>query len=214
MRLLLLSLLLLTQVSGFSQNRSLDMKQLQRDCIRRSSLYYFPALLKRYEQFDTSMSVQELQYLYWGQTFYPDYTSPNLFPREKFNRLLDSQQCRQAFQLCDSFLRKHPLDLMSSQYLIMAYQECDSNKVMAQKLLKRQQALVKAIVLTGDARFKKNALPAASIPDEFFFIYFYYGAKSLKQMQALEGYDVLTIMPLEGDNEQRLWFDRALINNQ
>src|SRR5690242_4415478 len=77
MKKIILLFFLVESIAGFSQNHkweSPDYKKIEKDIADKESNLYYPKLLDRYLRSDTTMTLEEKRYVYYGYTFQSGYS--------------------------------------------------------------------------------------------------------------------------------------------
>ena len=127
-----------------------------------SSDHYYPRLLERYEAFDSTLSVTEYRYLYFGYIFQdnynPEWKSKDEKKIEKYFREAkkDESNYDKVIDLVNKSLREFPFDLRTMQFLCFLYHQ-NGNIEMGQKASHRFLSVIGAILSTGDGECCETA---------------------------------------------------------
>ena len=111
-----------------------DMTEIKKQSTDPASPYYYPKLLSRFmTNNDSSMTVKEYQYLYYGTMFQEDYDPYRMSPFENEVKQLapvylkrehlSKGECRRIISLAEKVLGDNPLDLRQIDYLVYAYKQ-------------------------------------------------------------------------------------------
>ncbi|MEZ4854192.1 DUF4919 domain-containing protein [Flavobacterium sp.] len=88
-----------------------DFVKIQAEVTKKSSKYYLPKLLERFNNPNVKLSEDELHYLYFGYRMVEPYKALSL--EEKANKLkrLSLLPCEKVVEYCDELLKTDPFDL-------------------------------------------------------------------------------------------------------
>ena len=129
----------------------------------------YDSLLSRFQAQDTTLSIVDLQSVYYGSAFYGN-PSKGLNNR-RLNAIFEAEGNKGAILYVDSVLTSSPLNLDALRTrFILAYNENDS--VATRAYLWKYDRLVDAIYATGDARSEENALHVVCVDDEYTIMYY------------------------------------------
>ncbi|MDE5970414.1 MAG: DUF4919 domain-containing protein [Muribaculaceae bacterium] len=153
-----------TPVNQAAKNaaRRPDMAKIKQEVNNPESQYYYPKLIKMYEQNETIMNLEQYRHLYLGTMFQEDYNpyrhSPlsagieALYYKEKHtNAELDS-----IISSAERLLEDDPFDLSQINYLIFALRHRGKNN-RADIWQYRLNHLLQAIISTGTGLDTENA---------------------------------------------------------
>lgn len=174
-----------------------------------TSHYYYPTLLKRFADADTSLTIEEIHCLYYGYVLQKDYDPYiRLDEEDKAHDILNQDKvtkkdAQKALKLLDKAVEKAPMHLRLYMYRHYAnsivYGE-DSKQVYDDAF--RYVALISAIAASGDGSDFETAFHVAVVAHSYNFMnYFGFSHKSQSlQSNAGQQFDVF---PLE-ENEYGL----------
>ncbi len=139
-----------------------DMEQIKKEVNDPTSKYYYPKLMKMYEQNETIMNLDQYRHLYLGTIFQEDYNPyrhnhrsesvRNLYYKENHTRAeLDS-----IINYAEEALSDDPFDLTQMNFLIFALQG-RGKKNRAAIWQYRLNHLLEAIISTGTGTDTDNA---------------------------------------------------------
>ena len=129
----------------------------------------YDSLLNRFQAQDTTLSIVDLQAVYYGSAF---YGNPSKGLNNKLlNAIFEVEGNKGAVLYVDSVLASSPLNLgaLHARY-VLARKEDDS--VATRAYLWKYDRLVDAIYATGDARSEKTALHVVCVDDEYTIMYY------------------------------------------
>lgn len=145
--LLLLLLSLSAQGQQFNYHR--DFKQLLALSQDSNSSLYYPQLLKRFLQNDSTLTDAEVLALQIGHTVHPDYYPYKTLAEERrIRQLIQAQEYEAALAACNKLLQKNPLNLTALMEKSLASRQLGHGnpKVYRHQYLK----LVSAVLSSGD----------------------------------------------------------------
>jgi hypothetical protein len=172
---LLVITILLVSMTVFSQNIEFekpDYKKIEKEISQEKSYYYYPKLLKKYITSDTTMTLKEKRYLYYGYSFQDSY-SP--YGHSDFNDSLrtvlnkekhNNEELLKIIELSDSLLVENPFDLRAINYQLYAYDKL-GKKIEFDKRINQMRIIVDAILSSGDGLKKKTAFYVIYISHEY-----------------------------------------------
>lgn len=174
-----------------------------------TSHYYYPTLLKRFADADTSLTIEEIHCLYYGYVLQKDYDPYiRLDEEDKARDILNQDKVTKkdalkALKLLDKAVEKAPMHLRLYMYRHYAnslvYGE-DSKQVYDDAF--RYVALISAIAASGDGSDFETAFHVAVVAHSYNFMN-YFGFKPTSQaLQHNEGRQ-FDVFPLE-ENEYEL----------
>jgi hypothetical protein len=175
----------------------------------RSDLYY-PKLWERYQQGDSTMTLEEKRHLLYGYVFQESYSPYAIVDRmEQIYALSNKdnqtkQEWEELVSLLDPALKTQPFNVQFLIFQALAYRgldraaEADGN---AEKL----RIILDALFSTGDGLSKETALHIVAVYQEYNLLLL---NNFSIQSQALteDWYDVLTLRPNRRGIE-KLWFN-------
>lgn len=182
-----------------------DYKKIEKAVKTETSNLYYPKLLERYMQADTSLTLDEKRHLYFGYTHHADYSPYGISDFEdslrvvfKKNKITD-YDLEDVLKFSDSILSEYPLDLKVMNYKLYAYDELRDETGFVKTMI-QVNALVDAILSSGDGLAKETAFYVINTSDEYFMLNvlgFQFGGKQ----RLIEHYDYLTVGKNEHDIE-------------
>jgi hypothetical protein len=152
-----------------------DYKYIESATTDKKKSSYYPLLLNRYMKNDTSLSLQEMQFLYYGKFFQPGMSSmakhSDLNDTIKLIYQKDTLQEADYRKLLALYLKKrqeNPFDLGNMYRLLeTGYSLKDPNAPSYDYFL---TAIIRIIVATGDGKSEKSGFHIGSVDDEYSFL--------------------------------------------
>ena len=139
-----------------------DMQKIRKEVRDMNSPYYYPQLVKKYESTDTTMTVNDYRYLYYGYAFQEDYNPYRTSAySSELNKLYTKQkhtpaECDSIIKYAQLSLADFPFDLRQMNLLIYAYKE-KQKFAWASLWEYRFNHIINAILSSGDGKTQKTA---------------------------------------------------------
>ena len=149
-----------------------DYESIRNEIVDTASDYYYPRLLDRYEAFDSTLTVTDYRYLYYGYIFQDNY-DPNWKSRdekkvEKYfrNAKKDESNYDKVIELVCKSLNDYPFDLRTMRFLCFLYHQ-KGDREMGEKASSRFISIIGAILSSGDGESCETAYHVISPRHEF-----------------------------------------------
>lgn len=183
-----------------------DVKQRTTD---PASPYYYPKLLVRLQQADSTLQTDEYRYLYYGQVYAKDYNPYSDEISKEFLAVYNAKQNERALEIGLQELAQHPLNLKLRVKVLVCCQRLDKD-VLGRRYAKPYYAFLYAIIGSGDGHSQATAFVPVTVGDEYEILGYYDLSWS---QQALQGAtDVFTLKPSpEPPRDERHTFTGKLI---
>jgi hypothetical protein len=211
-QLLVITILLVSTIA-FSQNiefKKPDYKKIEKEISKEKSDYYYPKLLKKYMTSDTTMTLKEKRYLYYGYSFQDSY-SP--YGHSDFNDSLrmvlnkgkhNNEELLKIIELSDSVLVENLFDLRAINYQLYAYDKL-GEKIEFDKKINQMRIIVDALLSSGDGLKKKTAFYVIYISHEYDLLNIL-GFEFGGEQSLIEHYDYLKVAK-NSQNIKGFYFD-------
>ena len=172
--LLFFLLLLAARQPLFAQKTSnVDFDDVKRTTTDPASPHYFPKLLARLQQADTSLHQPEYYYLYYGQVFAPDYRPYEADEISKeFLAAYNAKQNTEALAIGVPELARHPLNLKLRKKLLVCYNRL-SQPTQGRHYATPYFGLLYTILGSGDGHTRQTAFVTVTIADEYEILSYY-----------------------------------------
>jgi hypothetical protein len=149
---------------------TVDLTEINVTIKNPESPFYYENLLKRFQNFDSTLTKQDFHYLYYGNFFQPTYFPySNNESQKQFYQLLKSKEFNEALihgKLANS---QEPLNLKVLFGLYICYSKLGQPKIGDQYLF-QYYGLLSAIFNSGDGKSISTAFVVLSVDDEYEFI--------------------------------------------
>ena len=150
-----------------------NYKQIKKKIGSKGNEFYYPELLRRFETADTSMTVEQYYYFYYGTATRPDY---NPYQGSNYDELrealrgdtLTKDNWRRAAQAIEKQLKSDPTNLRFHVYKQIAYSNLYGEDSMeANNSYMQAIMLYFAIRATGDGQSPETAFHVICTTDEY-----------------------------------------------
>ena len=189
-----------------------DYEQIKQNIEDKQSNFYYPKLWDRFQQGDSTMTLDEKRHLYYGYVFnenYAPYGSSSKYDSDKANAILNKEnptkkEWETLISMFNEALKVEPFHCRYIFYQAIAYQALNK-QIEVQKNYKKINCIYDAMVSTGDGLSKERAIHVIAVYNEYDHLFLNY-LSSRGQSLVDGGYDVLYLFSNE-DGLEELWFD-------
>lgn len=187
-----------------------DYEQIKKNIEDNQSEFYYPLIWEKYQQGDSTMTLEESRHLYYGYVFHKSYspylTAPNW---EQINNILNKDEptideWEELASLLNVSLSVEPFSCRYLYYQSIAYNALNKLEE-ADKNLWKIGCIIDAFLSTGDGLLKETAIHVISVSNEYDYL-FMNDFSMNSQALVHGGYDVLYLNPNEFGLEE-MWFD-------
>lgn len=201
---------------GFGQKElEINFDKIKATIENSGSDNYYPNLLKRFNQFDSTLTTQDYALIYYGFSFQENYLKNQ--PNERvLSELSKSNDYKKIIIECQNILEKNPVSLLANNKMGYALFKLERPESEWGKYQKRYRAFRKVIVYSGNGLSLKTAFKVIYVADEYDILYNYFDISKI-QMQTLVGLcDKFDISPSDQYIAKEMYFDisRELIRLQ
>ena len=187
-----------------------DYEQIKKNIENKQSGFYYSKLWNRYQQGDSTMTLDEKCHLYYGYVFHENY-SPYLsvHDAEQANSILDKknptkEEWEELVSLLNFSLSVEPLNCSFLYYQSVGYDALGKTSEVV-KNINKIRCIEDALMSTGDGLTKERAIHVISVSNEYDHLML--NNLSRQSQSLVDGYfDVLFLQPNE-DGLEELWFD-------
>ncbi len=184
-----------------------DYDQIGKVINDKKSPYYYPKLVKKLAKADTSMTLDDVHYLYYGYVLQDDYNPYiHLDEEDKARDILNKEDvsekdARKAIKLLDKAIEKVPTHVRLYFYRYVAntivYGE---NSKQANADVFRYIALISAIAASGNGMDFENAYHVAIVAHSYNLMS-YFGLHSVQQSLQSSGDQMFDVFKLEANDD-------------
>lgn len=193
MKLKIIILLLVATFSEVYQTKSLDLKGIRDAVSNPESEYFYGTLLKRYNELDPSLTLEDFKYIYYGFSFQGEYVE-NLYSylseRSDMIKAQKSGDWKSVKEISSSILQKHPVNLDANYYHMAALNELNPDDSLWNKYKIWWNSLLKVIVNSGTGLTSDSPVVVITIDDEYHMIYAYYKIPKVKSQVCCDHFNV------------------------
>jgi len=150
-----------------------DYEQIKKLVNSKSSNFYYPDLLRRFEAADTTLTVEQMYYFYYGTATRPDYSPYKPSNYDALHKALEKdnpeeKDWQEAARVIDEQLKTDPTNIRFHFYKQIVYNNLygpESEKTFDAH--NQVVMLISAVTSTGDGRSKETALHVICVTDEY-----------------------------------------------
>lgn len=174
-----------------------DYKKIEKEIKNKKSAYYYPVLMQRFREADSSFTLEEKRHLYYGYTFQPGYSPYKINPyQDSIQAVIQKDTLIESdypvlLRFADSLLVDDPFNLRALNVKLFVFDHySDMHNFFL--TIQRMNAIFDAILSSGDGTSKKTALYVIAVSHEYEvlgLIGFEFGG----QQSLIEHYDYLTV---------------------
>jgi len=146
------------------------------DSLTHDSLsdYYYPKIFKRYTDHDTTLTVVDYHYLYYGYTFQDAYNSLLKYDKDSFQLIFDKEKLteedfKDVIKIAVDWLEIFPFDI-EAVYLVAITHDQLGDMAELDIWARKFSGLMDAIMASGDGLAVETALYVIRVPDEYFVL--------------------------------------------
>jgi len=195
---------------------NIDYKEIKQIVTNNDSEYYYPKLLKRFNAFDESLTLEEYALLYYGFSFQEDYLV-NQPEEKKLSELIKKEDYEGLIAECEKILKTNPVSLKANEKMGYALFKLGKSEEEWKKYQNRFRGLRKAIAYSGNGLTCETSFKVIYISDEYNLLYDYFDvSKIYSQSLTNELCDKFVIEPSKYYQVNEVYFDisRKLIRQQ
>ncbi len=177
MKKFFLFILIVESTFAFAQFTPPDYKKIKKNITNNQSNLFYPKLMERYLQGDTSLTDNECHHLYYGFTLQPEYQPYNNNDTELYQFLkekpeLNDEECLEAIRLSKEVLKENPFKFKALNTLMYCYDLLDSMELV-NKCQWQMRAMAIAIIQSGNGLEPKTAFHVNEVGHEYFLLTLY-----------------------------------------
>lgn len=166
-------LLACISISVQSQRLHIDYSEIKKQISEPESEYFYPTLLERYNQFDSTLTTYEYALIYYGFSFQDDYIKNK--PDEKFMKeAAETDSYEEVIEECLKILKKNPVSLDANNEIGYALFKQGKPDEEWQKYQKRYRAFRKVIASSGNGLTPETAFKVIYPTDEYNMLFSYF----------------------------------------
>lgn len=201
---------------SFGQNEiNVNFDEIKLKVENVNSENYYPKLLKRFNKFDSTLSLEENMLIYYGFSFQKDYLN-NKPTEEQLETLTNNEEYEKLKIECQKILNKNPVSLVANNKMGYALFKLGKPESEWKKYQKRYRDFRKVIASSGNGLSCDSAFKVIYVSDEYNMIYDYFEISKLGS-QSLSGLcDKFSNEPSKFYKAKEIYFDasRSLIRHE
>jgi len=151
----------------YSQTGKPDFKEIEKAIADKNSPFFYTPLMKRYTNNDTSLTLTELRYLYYGFSFQDSY-SPygSSAVKDELKKSITAGETDKIIELEKKVLTEFPFNLRNLNALVNVLDK-KGDTAASNMYYKKLINLCKAILSTGDGASDSTAIYVISVEHEY-----------------------------------------------
>lgn len=214
-KIFLIITLCLFQISFAQDEIHVNFNEIKQKVENKNAESYYPKLLKRFNDFDSTLSLEENALIYYGFSFQDDYIR-NKPTEEKLKTFYNNNEYEKLKIECQKILDKNPVSLEANNKMGYALFKLGKAESEWKKYQKRYRDLRKVIVYSGNGLSCESAFKVIYVSDEYNIIYDYFEITKIDQQSLIGMCDKLLIEPSDFYKAKHIFFDasRSLIRNE
>lgn len=178
-----------------------DYKKIKKEINTKGSEFYYPELLRRFEEADTTLTTEQMYYFYYGTATRPEYDPYKMAKIDALREALEKdtpskEDWEKAAQEIDKELKIDQTNIKFHLYKHIIYSNLygpDSEKVSDAH--NQVVMLLSAVTSTGDGSSKESAFHVISVADEYGILEIYGLSPTMQSLVEDKGqsYDVMEL---------------------
>lgn len=194
----------------FAQHTSLPhQSQWTRLSKDSSTKYYYPKLLERFIQIDTSLSDEELALLYYGYTLQPQYAPySQAFTEDTMYDSNKHQEYEKTVAIGRRYLKSNPVSLRGNLAMTLAFKRLGKVDEY-QKYWTHLIQITRAILCTGTGESPDSAFLVINVHDEYTilnYLGYFSSEQSLIEGKNGRSYDRLQAVAQRDTSNNRVFY--------
>lgn len=171
MKKVILLLVLMGSLLAFGQINPPNFKKIKKDISNKKSELYYPILMERFLQGDSTFTPNELECLYYGFVFQKEYQPYSTIDNDlrdflKHKPTLNDEECNEAIAMAKKILEKNPFRTSALNAIIYCYDQLDSME-MVKKYNQMFRMSAIAIINSGNGKSPETAFYVNEVGHEY-----------------------------------------------
>jgi len=174
----LLSLFILSSIQAQSWDFTApDYAAIEEACSDEEGDFFYPSLIRRFINADTTLSLEELRHVYYGYTFTSQYSpygdsdykdSIQIVLNGDSLSFTDTNNYHRLSAYCDSALQDFPFDISAMSYKLWALENISKSGYY--ETLWRHNAIVEVLISSGDGVAPETAFYVIKTSHEYYLL--------------------------------------------
>lgn len=210
MRYLILILLAFYSQTVRAQSSYIPVNRdyIQKKTTDSSSTFFYPVLLQRFMQYDSTLNIEDYRFLYYGFPFQKNYSPYADFRNGELNELLKKKRNEEALRIANEVYEKSPVSPRTLYNRLIVMQIMGSHDSMMRLVQRQYVNMIDAIVSSGDGITCGSAFKTIFVPDQYEVMANYLNISH--QGRILEGScDKFSVKPNQLFDKDKLYFDTS-----
>ena len=176
---------------------------------------YYPNLLKRFNEFDSTLTLKDYSLIYYGFSFQDDYLN-NQPTETNLKEFLKTNDYEKIVSECLNILDKNPVSLLATNKMGYALFKLKKPEKEWKKYQNRYRAIRKVIVYSGNGLSAESAFKVIYVSDEYDILYDYFEISKIHNQSLVGMCGRFEVEPSEYYKLKEIYFDisRKLIRQQ
>ena len=211
MKTLLIFFFAASQIFAFGQNEfvAVDRKLVENAVSDSKKETFYPKLIRRFNDFDTTLTNEDYRLIYFGYAFQKEYTGQENSGEMDISKALDSSNYSELNKLCDVILKANPISLKANYNKGLALFKLDKNDESYLKYRNRYRKLRDAILSSGNGLSCKSSFKVLYVGDEYEIMYRYFEVSDFKSQSLQYPCDRMKISPSKYFKASDMYFDTS-----
>lgn len=197
--------------SGFQKINRDSVKTAISDPAQTS---FYPKLLERFQNFDTSLTLNDHRLLYYGFVFQPEYSAYGDIKTKEIQAAITERDYGKAIITIDTVLKTVPISLKANYQKAVALYLFDSTSLAYLRYAKRYASLLAAILSTGDGMTCPTSFKTIFVADEYEVMYRHFMIQQFLGQGLNFPCDKMRVGPNEYFKGSEMYFDISEAFNQ
>lgn len=197
------------QISFFTYSQTqliVDYQEIDSVIRDSTSPNFYPKLLERWNDFDTTLSLREYAFIYYGFSFQANY----LRNRPKEDKLLELHRLEkwdEVLEECKAILILNPVSLYANNEMAYALFQLNKEEAIWRKYQIRYRAIRKVIAYSGDGLSEETAFKVIYVSDEYNMLGTYFIIEEVGNQYLIGTCDKYDVSPGDYFNGTEIYFD-------
>lgn len=167
------------ELSYCQSKLNIDYDEIKLKIEDENSDYYYPKLLKRFNELDINLTDEENALIYYGFSFQKDYIK-NKPTEDKLRNYSKNNDYENVVKEAKKILDKNPISLEANNELAYALFKLNKSEAEWKPFQKRYRNIRRVIALSGDGLSCETAFKVIYVSDEYNMIYSYFNIPKVK----------------------------------
>ena len=174
-KIVFISLLAFFVLNAFGQERKFekpDYDQIEKETKDETSEFYYPNLMARFVECDTTLTKDEFRYLYYGYVFQDTYQPyavsvyDDQLSKYFKSSSINPEEYDTVLDLCTKSMEENPFNLRALNFLSYTY-HLKGDEEMAKKTSRKFVNVIITIMYSGNGRTCETAFHVIAVPHEY-----------------------------------------------